>query len=210
MTSGFGGLATTACARTSSVRYLTGLAAMALALSQLRQGESLPLLFASAFLFLCCATDTFLDEIPNPLNLALILVAILYHGVNAGMGGIATALLGLLLGGALLLIPYLLGGMGAGDVKALAALGALLGPAGIFQTFLYASLIGGFVALLYLIARTGAIQLLHRGMGALLLLLRTGDWKALLPARTAVGERFPYAVSFCFGFVAYLTWGDLL
>ena len=44
-----------------------------------------------------------------------------------GAAGLWTALLGLLAGFVLLLIPYLLGGMGAGDVKALAALGALLG-----------------------------------------------------------------------------------
>ncbi len=37
----------------------------------------------------------------------------------------ANLLLGLALGFGLLLLPYALGGMGAGDVKALAALGAL-------------------------------------------------------------------------------------
>lgn len=210
MMSGFGEMATTACERAINVRYLTGLTAMVLSLVQLRQSESLPLLFASAFLFLCCTTDTFLGEIPNPLNLTLILIAIIYHSLTAGAGGFATALLGLLLGGSLLLLPYLLGGMGGGDVKALAALGALLGPAGIFQTFLYASLIGGLLALLYLVARMGGSLLLRRGMKTLLLLLQTGDWSVLRPEGTTDGGRFPYAVSFCFGFVAYLSWGDLL
>jgi prepilin peptidase CpaA len=210
MMSGFGGMTTTASERAINVRYLTGLTAMALSLEQIRQSDSLPLLFASAFLFLCCTTDTFLGEIPNPLNLTLILIATLYYGLTAGAGGVATALLGLLLGGGLLLLPYLLGGMGGGDVKALAALGALLGPAGIFQTFLYASLIGGLLALLYLVARMDSTQLICRGIKTLSLLLRTGDWSALRPEETAAGGRFPYAVSFCFGFVAHLSWGDLL
>ncbi|MBW2186737.1 MAG: prepilin peptidase [Deltaproteobacteria bacterium] len=46
----------------------------------------------------------------------------------AGFSGFTTSVAGLVTGLLLLIIPYLMGGMGAGDVKALAALGALLGP----------------------------------------------------------------------------------
>jgi prepilin peptidase CpaA len=180
---------------------------MALALGQLRPGATLPLLFASAFLFLCCATDTFLGEIPNPLNLTLILSALLYHGVNGGVGAIGMALLGLLLGGALLMIPYLLGGTGGGDVKALAALGALLGPAAIFQMFLFTALIGGGLALLhYVAARPPHSEQRH----PLRTFLGTGDWSALRPQGAASKERFPYAAALCFGFFAYHSWGGLL
>ena len=42
---------------------------------------------------------------------------------------------------------FLLGGMGAGDVKLLAALGAWLGPAGAFWLAIYASIAGGVMAL---------------------------------------------------------------
>ena len=207
MVAGFGGMTTTACVRAVDVRYLTGLTAMALALGQLRPGETLPLLFASAFLFLSCATDTFLGEIPNPLNLTLILSALLYHGLHGGAVAIGMSLLGLLLGGALLMIPYLLGGMGGGDVKALAALGALLGPAAIFQMFLYTGLIGGVLALLhYLAARQSRIAPHH----SLRIFLGTGDWSALRPQGAAAKERYPYAAALCFGFFAYHTWGGLL
>lgn len=201
------GVMTTTCLRAVDVRYLAGLTAMALALGQLRAGATLPLLFASAFLFLCCATDTFLSEIPNPLNLALILSALLYHGLTAGVGGVVTALLGLLLGGALLLIPYLLGGTGGGDIKALAALGALLGPVGIFQMFLYAGLAGGGLALLhYAAGRTqGGVR-----RQPLRTFFWTGDWRVLKPRDTVWQERFPYAAALCFGFFAYHTWGGLL
>lgn len=207
MMPGVGGMTTTACVRAIDVRYLTGLTAMALALSQIRPGETLPLLFASAFLFLCCATDTFMGEIPNPLNLTLILCAILYHGLNGGAGAIGIALLGLLLGGSLLMIPYLLGGTGGGDVKALAALGALLGPAAIFQMFLYTGLIGGGLALLhYLVARSPRTGHCH----PLRTFLGTGDWRALKPQSAAAKERFPYAAALCFGFFVYHFWGGVL
>lgn len=206
MISGYGVMTTTACDRAVDVRYLTGLTAMALALGQLRSGETLPLLFASVFLFLCCATDTFHGEIPNPLNLSLILSAALYHGLTSGASGVGTALLGLLLGGALLFIPYLLGGTGGGDVKTLAALGALLGPVAIFQMFLYTALIGGGLALLhYVAAQTQGVARPH----PLRTFIGTGDWQVLKP-RTAGKERFPYAAALCFGFFAYHKWGGLL
>lgn len=204
MMSGVGGMTATACVRAIDVRYLTGLTAMALALSQIRPGATLPLLFASAFLFLCCATDTFLGEIPNPLNLTLILSALLYHGLNGGVGAVGMALLGLLLGGALLIIPYLLGGTGGGDVKALAALGALLGPAAIFQMFLYTGLIGGGLALLHYFTSQSATG------SHLRTFLGTGDWSALRPQGAAAKERFPYAAALCFGFFVYHFWGGLL
>jgi prepilin peptidase CpaA len=180
---------------------------MTLALGQLRPGETLPLLFASTFLFLSCATDTFLGEIPNPLNLTLILSALLYHGLTSGASGLGTSLLGLLLGGVLLLIPYLLGGTGGGDVKALAALGALLGPAAILQMFLYTGLIGGGLALLHFVAVwTPSAARRH----PLRTFLGTGDWQALKPKNAALKERFPYAAALCFGFFAYHHWGALL
>ena len=206
MMSGYG-VIPSACVRAIDVRYLTGLTAMALALSQLRSGETLPLLFASAFLFLSCATDTFLGEIPNPLNLSLILSALLYHGLTSGASGIGTALLGLLLGGGLFLIPYLLGGTGGGDVKALAALGALLGPAAIFQMFLYTGLIGGGLALLHYV--TAQAPKGERS-NPLRIFFGTGDWRALRPRDAASQERFPYAAALCFGFFACHSWGGLL
>ena len=206
MISGFGVMTTTAFVRASDVRYLTGLTAMALALGQLRPGETLPLLFASAFLFLCCATDTFLGEIPNPLNLTLILSALLYHGLTGGAGAIGMSLLGLLLGGALLMIPYLLGGTGGGDVKALAALGALLGPAAIFQMFLYTGLIGGLIALLHYFSA----QSTKEPHNPLRIFLGTGNWSALRPQGAGAKERFPYAAALCFGFFVYHYWGGLL
>ena len=51
-----------------------------------------------------------------------------YNFMSHGLSGLGDGFLGMLLGFACLILPYLWGGMGAGDVKALAALGAWLGP----------------------------------------------------------------------------------
>jgi len=46
-----------------------------------------------------------------------------------------------------LLLPYLYGGIGAGDVKLLAVYGSLLGPHLIITAFFYGAILGGVVAL---------------------------------------------------------------
>lgn len=191
----------------SMAGYATGLAAMALALGHMRPGAAVPLYLASAFLFLCCATDTFLGEIPNPLNLALLLLGLTWQVAVHGLPGLAAGLLGIVLGVALLAIPYLLGGTGAGDVKALAALGALLGPVDLFQVFLYAGLSGGLLALLHLLEANWTSG---GGGRRLSLSLRTGDWKLLWPENGYGKLRYPYAAAIAFGYFAFVTWGGLL
>ena len=75
-------------------------------------------------------------RIPNFLTFGGALAGVVFQTTVMGWNGLLQALTGMLLGLALLLLPYILGGMGAGDVKALAALGAWLGPRAIFSVFL--------------------------------------------------------------------------
>ena len=82
---------------------------------------------------------------------------LLYHLHAAGMNGLIFSLSGILAGAGLLLLFHLLGGMGAGDVKLMAAVGAILGPTDVFTAFLYSALIGGLYALVVLY-RHGALQ----------------------------------------------------
>ena len=74
------------------------------------------------------ATDARSGLIPNWITLPPLLAALVLHFVTQGAGGLALSLAGALVCG---LVPYLLfrqGTMGGGDVKLLAALGALGGP----------------------------------------------------------------------------------
>lgn len=75
-------------------------------------------------------------RIPNVLVFPATLLGLALHSWGDGVNGFLFALKGIGLGFALLLIPYLVKGMKAGDVKFLMAIGAFTGAAGITRVFL--------------------------------------------------------------------------
>lgn len=84
-------------------------------------------------------TDGRHHKIYNKVLLPFLLVALLIRPI-IGLEGAA-------LGFLFLLLPYIYGGIGAGDVKLLAVYGALLGPHLIITAFVYGATIGGVIAL---------------------------------------------------------------
>jgi prepilin peptidase CpaA len=103
--------------------------------------------------FIACVTDLRTRRIPNVLTFGAAAVAIVFHGVVGGLAGVQGAVLGWLAGTAMFLPFFLLGGMGGGDVKLLAALGAWMGPRDAFYLAIYASLAGGVMAIAVSIGR---------------------------------------------------------
>jgi prepilin peptidase CpaA len=86
-------------------------------------------------------------RIPNCLTLGAALAGLGFRLGYYGWSGLTSGCVGLVLGFGLLICFYLMGGMGAGDVKALAALGAWLGPWPTFMLFLYMAMVGGLMAI---------------------------------------------------------------
>jgi prepilin peptidase CpaA len=85
--------------------------------------------------------------IPNWLNLTILIGGIV-QAVTFGMPvTVSQSLVGVLAGFGILLIPYILGAMGGGDVKMLAAIGAWLGAVGTLQVYLVAAVAGLIIVL---------------------------------------------------------------
>lgn len=167
-----------------------------------------PLLLA-----LCMAVgDWRTRRIPNYLTFGGALAGLVFQTALFGLSGLTQALSGLLLGLALLLLPYIYGGMGAGDVKALAALGAWLGPRAVFSVFCYMGLAGGLLSLGFLIANGNLWNYLRQGWVSLqnLILCRSRQviFGALAPESKSTSG-LPYGVAIALGMVAYVTWGNL-
>ena len=97
---------------------------------------------------LSCAWDLRQRRIPNVLTFSSALVAIVVHAADGGPWAAVIAIAGWLVGVLLFLPWFVTGGMGAGDVKLLAAFGAWLGPLGVLWAGMFAMVAGGALAIL--------------------------------------------------------------
>ncbi len=139
-------------------------------------------------------------RIPNYLTCGTALTGIAYNFAVSGLGGLETAVLGLLLGIGLLTLPYLLGGMGAGDVKALGALGAWLGPTGTLYLFCYMAVAGGLMSLAVMVWKGLLWQKIRQAWAYLInLVLCPGRNKDAAPAPMPAIKGIPYGVAIALG-----------
>jgi prepilin peptidase CpaA len=106
--------------------------------------------FLTIVLLIAAINDLRFHKIPNWLIYPTILFAVAYHTCTKGVEGFLFSLGGIGLGIAVLIIPYLTGGVGAGDTKLMGAIGGLLGPKGVFLAFLFSTVMGGIHAILFL------------------------------------------------------------
>jgi len=91
--------------------------------------------------------DLLYHKIPNWLTFPSMIVGISFYTGFKGLDGFLLSISGLVVGIAVLIIPYLFGGTGAGDVKLMGAVGAFLGAKGVFIAFLATSIVGGIYAI---------------------------------------------------------------
>jgi prepilin peptidase CpaA len=108
---------------------------------------------ASVVAIAAVAFDLRSRRIPNALTFGAAAVALVYALGASGWNGLGTAAAGWLTGAALFFPFFALRGMGAGDVKLLAALGAWLGPWQVIWVAVFASMAGGVLAIVVSLAR---------------------------------------------------------
>jgi prepilin peptidase CpaA len=104
------------------------------------------------------STDLARRQVPNWLTLASAVAGLAVHTANGGWRGLGFAAAGTAVG-FLALWPFnLKGAMGGGDVKLMAAFGAMLGPAGVLKAALLGAIFGGVWVAVWLIARPRVAQ----------------------------------------------------
>ncbi len=158
------------------------------------------LLGASLAAVLGAGWDVRSGRIPNRLTYAAVLAGLLLHGLTQGAAGWLQALGGMLLGGGMLLPVYLLGGMGGGDVKLMAAVGALAGGGLALREVVATALAGAAIALLLVLWR-GRLLATLRNTGQLLAWLarrRLAPHERLNLTNAAL-LRLPYGVAMALG-----------
>ena len=135
-------------------------------------------------------------RVPNVLTMGLASVGLLIAMAGLGTVTLGGSLGGLALGLALLLPAHIFGATGAGDVKLLAAFGALLGPADVFDAFLRAAILGGVMALAVALWRGRLRETLY---GTAMLVTTRSRTMAAVIEHPAANNRFPYAPAIALG-----------
>ena len=154
--------------------------------------------------FVVVAIATFTDlrtrRIPNWLVVPFMVAGLLFWGLRDGWHGLAHSLGGLALGLTVFGALAVMGGMGMGDVKLCAAIGAWIWSQQLFIALILTGIAGGILALAWA-AFEGFLGDLFRSIGRLILRLcgRPSDANSASPLNNPLTRRMPYAPAIAIG-----------
>ena len=148
-------------------------------------------------LVIACVTDVRWRRIPNALVLMLALTGFAFSvWVDPWLVGLGRAMGGLSLGFGIWIVFYVIGAIGAGDVKLFAAAGAWLGPAATWRAALVGAAFGGALAIAMLVRERRARQGLENVMTS----ISTRSLAVLANAPgTSNSRQLPYGVALACG-----------
>lgn len=145
-------------------------------------------------------------RIPNLLTFPLAFAALIANAVVGGWSGGLSSLVGLAFGLAFFLLLMLLGAMGPGDVKLMAALGALLGIVHVFWIGLFTAVMGGVLAVLYSLTRGSLPRLANRTWRLIRYIVFTGRLPKAEELQASREDYMPYALAIALGVAAQYLW----
>ena len=112
-----------------------------------------PVWVVTATLVVAAVIDGLQLKVPNWITFPMILAGWAYSFAFFGWEGLGWSLVGTTVGLALLLPAYAVGGMGAGDVKLLAGVGAWIWTIDTLYSFCWSAVFGGVIAVLMVLHR---------------------------------------------------------
>lgn len=154
-------------------------------------------------LLVCLVTDLKDRKIYNKVVFPSLLLALVLNTALGGLEGLKLSLFGFIIGLGILLIPFLLGGMGAGDVKLLALIGAIKGSVFVLNTAIYMALLGGVMAILAIVFQNQIISFFKELFLWIASLFSGIKYKLEFP--TAIfAKKYPYGVAIVGGAIICL------
>ncbi len=144
-------------------------------------------------------------RIPNILTFSALIAGVLLQLLLQGWDGLLYSLSGLAVGFLILIPFYIKGGMGAGDVKLMAAAGAFLGFKGALLAVGLTLFAGSIMGVFLLVLLGGIRAAMLRYYGTLKQLFYTQNISLSYfppPPDEAAAVKFPYATAICVGTIA--------
>ena len=153
-----------------------------------------------AVLVVAVITDLRSRRIPNWLVLPFLCAGFAVRGWQQGWSGVGHGLEGMGLGALIFGVLFLMGGMGAGDVKLAAAIGVWIGPRQLFVALVMTALAGGVMAVAWAI-QGKFLGELFKGSGNLLFGLgrRGKDAEPKPTLSNPLARKMPYAPAIAIG-----------
>lgn len=143
----------------------------------------------------CAVVDVRTRRVPNPLAFGAAGLGLGLSALGFTHVSLTASLAGFVLGFLLMLPSHLLGGTGAGDVKLMAAGGAIVGVRLVPVAFVYTLLAGGALAC-GVAVRRGCLRTTLQGVGVLAAFPSAGRRRV---ERAGACNRFPYAPAIAAG-----------
>ena len=178
------------------------------------------ILFVTGTMTVAAVIDGWKLKVPNWITFPFAISGLIYHFATDGFAGLTGSLIGCAAGLGLLLIPYIIGGMGAGDVKLFAGVGAWMGASITFGAFLVSTVVGGVLALAMIAFRSlhgrdWSVVSKHlerfQMVATELMTIRDPNHLAeLAAARKPTAMLLPYGIPLAIGTVAYFFYVGLL
>jgi prepilin peptidase CpaA len=164
-------------------------------------------------LVLAAVIDGFELKVPNWVTFPFILTGWLYSTVAFGWEGLGWSLLGTAVGLALLMPAYAIGGMGAGDVKLLAGVGAWIYGVHTLYAFSVSALVGAVLAIGMVLIRRGWKR--HSAqfwviLNEILVIKNPEQLAAIAAERKPTMLLLPYGIPIAMGTIGYFIWTGML
>lgn len=152
-------------------------------------------------------------KVPNWLTFHLAAFGLAYSAWSGGRLGLIESLEGALIGLALLMPLHVIGGMGAGDVKLLAGVGAWVGPWVTLGAFVTSAVVGGVMAVA-MVAWSGQYArhwaMFHTIGNEILTVRNPVKLSETAAARKPAMMLLPYGIPLAVGSIAYFAWSGMM
>jgi prepilin peptidase CpaA len=167
----------------------------------------------SVTLVVAAVIDGYKLKVPNRITFPFILSGWIYSAMFFGWDGLGCSLVGTAVGLGLLLPAYAIGGMGAGDVKLLAGVGAWVGGTTTFFAFCVSALVGGAIAVGMVVYRRKWRH--HRYqftaiVNEIITVRDANQLAAIAAQRKPRMMLLPYGIPIAIGSIAYFAWTGML
>ena len=152
-------------------------------------------------------------RVPNWITFPMVLSGLVYCTAINGLSGLGAGLLGMCVGLLCLLPLYAVGGMGAGDVKLMAGIGAWLGWEITFYAFCVSTVVGAIMAVLMVLYRKSFKKHYDNFMMILIEWMQVKDPREL--SRIAAERKptmllLPYGIPICVGSIGYFFYTGIM